>query len=486
MGITLVHYPLFGRFPYGPLDQTAVSRVFANLSEQQVTYSTRAMRRDFLQWYNNRLVKTPKSVLRNIYRTLLNDGSQASCSVEAEVDERVAKAIVNLDDPEIVLDLCSMNGKPNSSHFHQFWAEPRAYLDEINLAVDDRRHGDTLHLPFAISVRHLQELISDRLREKYSGDCPPIPSLEWIRLQFWPSNQYTIHSLKYTGRFEVKFAVQVRQLHRDHQDSHYVSAILQYVKAFALQFHSYCQYVAVDDKATIPIGDPGCPLSTGVGGHNRSLVSLSGPQLHALDHDFHVRGIVPSVAFVVDTPESPSDSFFSGQPFVVCKDKITQPSSALRHSTELTDIIRTHYGTPDHSSSKPIMIVVSDGGADHRVTFRSVEIANLCLFRALNLDMLVCVRTCPYQSWQNLAERVMSTLNLALQNVSLARSKMTDEFERLISSLNTLTGVRSAVDSLIDSLSPVMILLGQRFGAMKVKGQSVKLGVPATKAEMSE
>ena len=81
--------------------------------------------------------------------------------------------------------------------------------------------------------------------------------------------------------------------------------------------------------------------------------------------------------------------------------------------------------------------------------------------------MLECVRMCvrPYQSWQNLTERVMSTLNLALQNVSVARSKMTDEFQRLISSLNTLTDVRRAIDkrpelgeALIDSLSPVMIL----------------------------
>ena len=31
-----------------------------------------------------------------------------------------------------------------------------------------------------------------------------------------------------------------------------------------------------------------------------------------------------------------------------------------------------------------------------------------------------------------------------------------------------------------------MILLGQRFGTMKLKGLSVKLGVPATEAEMSE
>ena len=69
----------------------------------------------------------------------------------------------------------------------------------------------------------------------------------------------------------------------------------------------------------------------------------------------------------------------------------------------------------------------------------------IALFQALDLDMLICVRTCPYQSWQNLAERVMSTLNFALQNVSLARSKMTDEYESLVRNLNTLNDVRGAI-----------------------------------------
>ena len=83
------------KIPSGPVDKTAVSQVFFNLTKQQVTYSTGAMRRDFLQRYN-RLVKTPKSVLRNIYRTLLNDGSRPSSSVETEVDECVAKAVLFL------------------------------------------------------------------------------------------------------------------------------------------------------------------------------------------------------------------------------------------------------------------------------------------------------------------------------------------------------------------------------------------------------
>ena len=263
----------------------------------------------------NRLAKIPKSVLRNIYRTLLNDSTTATCSAEAKVDEQVAEAVIDLDDSEIVLDLRRMNGKVQNSQFDDFWDELQVYLDEINLAVDERRHGGTLHMPFAISLWHIHEVITSRLRQKFPDKFPPVPSLEWLRLHFCPCKQYTAVALKYTGRFRVKFAVQVRQLHKVHQDSHYVSALLKYVKSFAVRFCSYCLYVSVDDKAIVPVGEPDGPVSTGVRGHNRSLVSLDGPQLLALDHDFHLHGIIPSVAFFVNihVPENPSDSFFSGQ-----------------------------------------------------------------------------------------------------------------------------------------------------------------------------
>ena len=473
--------------PDGPVDQTAVSHVFADLTMLQKKYSTRAMRQDFLSKYS-RLVKIPKCILRNVYRTLLCDGSTASSGIEAEVDARVARAILEVTDPEIILDLHKSNGKVNVSHFDRFWEELQS---EISLAVDERRHGDVLHMPFATSLRHLRELISDRLKEKYPDNCPLVPGLEWIRLQFWPSNQYTTRALKYTGKFKVKFGVQVRQLHKDHQDSHYVSALLQYVKSFAIAFSTHCNLVSVDDKAIIPVGEPYCPISTGVRGHNRSLVSIDGPQLLALDHDFHVHGIVPSVAFFINTPESIKDSFFSGEAMVTLKEKVTQPSSALRHARELSNIIRTHYGDFDRAK-KPIMVIVSDGGQDHRVTFGSVKVSNICLFRALDLDMLIHVRTCPYQSWQNVAERVMSTLNLALQNVSLSRSSMPAEFEALVSNKNTLADVRKEIkkkpelgDALRDAMVSPMVAVGGRFQAMKINDTPIKLGVPATVQEIS-
>lgn len=93
--------------------------------------------------------------------------------------------------------------------------------------------------------------------------------------------------------------------------------------------------MSVDDMAIVPVGEPSTPVSTGVRGHNHSLVSVNGSQLQALDHDFHLHGIVPSVAFFVDIPESESDSFYSGHAFVTNKEKVTQASSTLRHAAEI-------------------------------------------------------------------------------------------------------------------------------------------------------
>ena len=99
---------------------------------------------------------------------------------------------------------------------------------------------------------------------------------------------------------------------------------------FSVRFHDNLMLVSVNDKAIIPVGKPNCHLSTGVHGHNRSLVLHTGVQLVALDHDFHVHGIVPSVCFFINIPENASDSFYRGDPFVTSKDKVSQPSSAFK------------------------------------------------------------------------------------------------------------------------------------------------------------
>lgn len=143
-------------------------------------------------------------------------------------------------------------------------------------------------MPIAVSVQHLRDIISDRLIKKFPGEEKEIPSLEWIRYQFWPRNPYSSSALRYTGRFAIKFGVKCRQMRKSHPDAHYVNALLQYVKGFVVQFRNFCQYISADDKAIIPVGEPDLPISTGVRGHNRSLVFAHGSRLEALDHDCHL------------------------------------------------------------------------------------------------------------------------------------------------------------------------------------------------------
>ena len=173
------------------VDSAVVSRVFSQLCSEQKFYSTRAMRKEFMSQYS-RIAKVPKMLLRNIYRSLLNDEAASSSATEAKIDERVAQAVISINDPDIILDLRKANGNPKSTTFDTFWQEVQAHLDDITLAVDEQ--------------------IIERLHKAYPEVMPAVPSEEWIRLQFWPTNPYTSQALRYSGRFQVKFGVQIRQL----------------------------------------------------------------------------------------------------------------------------------------------------------------------------------------------------------------------------------------------------------------------------------
>jgi hypothetical protein len=199
-----------------------------------------------------------------------------------------------------------------------------------------------------------------------------------------PRNPYTSTALRYTGKFNLRYAVQCRQLRHEHPDSKYVAVLLRYAKEFAVLLSDSMLMISVDDKAIVPVGEPHLPVSTRVRGHNRSLV-VGASTPNALDHDFHVAGIVPSVAFFPRIPSNSCDSFFSGPVYVTLKDEVLQSSHAMRHATELNKI-----GKSNFSSSAPrIVLLVSDGGPDHRLTFLSVKVALIALFLNLDVDMLL-------------------------------------------------------------------------------------------------
>ena len=339
-----------------------------------------------------------------------------------------------------------------------------------------------LYLPFAISIRKLVE----RVVKRRSGI--DVPSLEWVRLQFTPTNPYTNSALKYTSRFEIKFMVQRRQMRSDHPDSKYAYITFKYLEEFAIRYKDVASLICLDDKAVIPVGNPGLPVSTNVRKHNKSLGPCNGPILGAADHDWNVAGIVSSVALCAEIPERISDSYFTGKITVTSKDRVFQASTPMRHVRELGNILQASYSSNCERLDKPVLLLYTDGGGDYNVTHASVQISLLCLFLELDLDMLVAVRTCPTQSWVNPAERCMSILNLAIQNVALERELMDVGFENLIRNKKNMKDVREKAKrnellefKYVKAMESPISIVTERFESMSLKEEKVKTYKAASK-----
>ena len=385
----------------------------------------------------------------------------------ATVDERI-QIIMDSQDPNIVDDLRHHNrGQP--SKYDCFWEECRKYLENVvETAVDDRRHGEHTHLAKAISVRDLLEQVT-----KQCPEGTAIPSKQWLRLQFWPKNPTSKTALQYTGRLDVKFMIQPRQLRKEHVDSHYCAALFRYLKEFSIMFRDCCSLLFMDDKHRCKVGEPGLPVAAVERG-KQVVVSTSGQKFAVADHDFTKFAIIPSVTVLCDVPQSIEESFYRGQVFVGIKDATLEPSSPLRHSTELSKLLR------EQQVSSPILLIYTDGGPDHNSTFLSVKLGLIALFLHHDLDMIEAVRTAPYQSWKNPCERVNCVLNLGLQAVGLMRGRMEQKFEDAISSSNSISDVREAVrrtaglkEALQDSMEGVKVLIHSLFSRLALKNKPI-------------
>lgn len=165
---------------------TKMAQVILKITEDLPKFHTRQMKADFITKYQ-KLIKTSKANLGEIYRSLTGDNSAASSIHEQKQRERITEFLSSYGSDDVVTDLRALNGKPNSTKFYEFWDEVHKLFSEYEGSVHERRHGTYLYLPFAISIR---ELI-DRVRKRKPDIA--FPSEEWVRLQFVPSNQYAPH-----------------------------------------------------------------------------------------------------------------------------------------------------------------------------------------------------------------------------------------------------------------------------------------------------
>lgn len=202
----------------------------------------------------------------------------------------------------------------------------------------------------------------------------------------------------------------------------------------------------MDDKHHCKVGESSNPV-TAVEGGKRLIVSLDHKFVVA-DHDHTKCSIVSSMAMVCNIPQSIDESFNGGLVFVGIKDCIFEPSSPVRHVTELNSILINTC-----SSNNPIFLIYSDGGPDHRLTYLIVQISYICLFLTRDLD-----------------------LKLALHSVGLMRVHMSPEYETVIKSCTRMKAIRETAErhpvlreALLDSIEPVEALLSAPFLRLKLK-----------------
>ena len=187
-------------------EATQNSKLVTELSQGQQVYSTRKMRWDFIEWYTG--WESCKACRRSIWH----------------------------DEPDILLTLKTLNGKPNATSINKSWEELLTYLENIYPAVNDCRHGSTLHMPTAISIGDLRDNITERLHTRSPEEEPSLPFSGWVKLQFAPRIPYSSNSLHRTGRFEVKFTIQIWQLRKSHPDLWYVLVGMKYARSMLFAF----------------------------------------------------------------------------------------------------------------------------------------------------------------------------------------------------------------------------------------------------------
>ncbi len=158
-----------------------------------------------------------------------------------------------MKDSDVIIDLRHLN-TGRKSIYDAFWLECSKFIQErVGQAVDDHRHQHVTHFAIAISV---PDLISQVKKNLPAGTA--IPCESWVCLQFWPKNRHLRSSCHYSGKLDIKFMVQSRQLRKSHEDAHYASAVFRYQREMALKFKIF---VCLDDKHRVPVGEPGYPVA---------------------------------------------------------------------------------------------------------------------------------------------------------------------------------------------------------------------------------
>jgi hypothetical protein len=480
---TYTHHSNVGNYHFvwkapTPLNERASTcenlRIIEEIKKEIPVYHTRAMKKEFFNLYGRFSPESKPYMLRTMYRALTNDSSASRTTAENEIDERIKEALL-VEDFDIIVDLRQLNAT-GVDNFGVFWSKCNEFLNTCT-CVHERRHGTATFMAKAISIRDLIQQVAQM--------CPsgtPIPSESWTRFNFFPQNPRAHAAKHYRGRLEAKHMVQKRQFRKTHPDAHYCAALFKYMRQYAIKLRDLSHFICIDDKHRIKVGEPGFPISAIERGRE-VIVSLHDTFVTG-DHDFTKFSLIPSVALLVNIPETIDGSWYDGQVSVSIKDAIYEPSSPFRHSAELNKWLITKM------AGRSVLFLYADGGPDHRLSFVSVQLSLLALFISLDLDMLIAGQTAPSHSWANPVERIMAIINLGLQCIGVMRKQMGEEVEKVLASCGNLKELRGGCvgfkNAIVETLEPVKELISHILQRLELKGKKFTVTHSSSESEINE
>ena len=176
--------------------------------------------------------------------------------------------------------------------------------------------------------------------------------------------------------------------HAKHEDGHFATATIRYIRDLASVFGNDCVlFLSQDDKCKVPLGLPAARVQASMLMHLDYRIRLP-------DHDWIVaprHQLIPSVYAACLLSED-GDLSHSGPTYVAIRSAKHDFSTADSHASDFDRLVHLKefekVARDDEGQVKSIVIVTVDGGPDENPRFPKTLVANIRKFRKYNLDAL--------------------------------------------------------------------------------------------------
>ncbi len=218
----------------------------------------------------NHIMRHISSISVPVRKALKNYLFLGDTNPRGDIAEEYCKFVLevaagNPIDESFVMDgrLFNSRGGRGIGHtqFDVFYEECRRIIIPTS-TTEERRHSDSMFASEVLSIKNLIKRATDNLKTKVEAgeltEMPPIPSPEWVRMQFCPNNKFVANAGKVHGNLRVKRAVQSRTLRKEHEDQHFVLAMTRYILEWLIELRDKkvaAEFFGGDDKAKIAVGD---------------------------------------------------------------------------------------------------------------------------------------------------------------------------------------------------------------------------------------